>query len=160
MSKQKAGYEALFEQVTENLKHSPDEVKQWVETSENYLDAASDMSKDEWALIAVYLKRDLKEFSENYEQSKETFPDSPFYRLIADSIWQGLAEITDKTRIEWFETFEELDHQGIFQAGEVIGLGVLECEKCANKTEYNHACIITPCTKCGHDQFTRQSLRP
>ncbi len=118
MAKQKKEYEALLEQVTETLKHSPDELKQWAETTAKYRQAASDMTKDEWALISAYLKRDLKEFGKNVEESPpEPFSESPFYRVVSETIWEGLAEITDKTQIEWHELMDDLQHQGVYQAG-------------------------------------------
>ncbi len=83
-----------------------------------------------------------------------------YYRLIADSIWHGLLEITDRTQVEWKEVFDDLEHQGVYQAGEVIGLGILVCEKCGHREQFNHAQIIEPCTHCQHEEFTRVSLKP
>ncbi|MEH0665421.1 zinc ribbon-containing protein [Vibrio scophthalmi] len=156
MAKQKAGYEEMFEDVLEALKHSPEEVNHVLETSGKVVEAANDLTKDELALVSAYVKSDLKEFADNYDRSKR----SPFYLMIADSIWQGLLEITDRTKVEWVELFTDLEHQGLYQAGEVIGLGVLVCDDCGHKTEYNHPTTIIACTKCGCKGFTRQALQP
>ena len=156
MPKRKAGYEEMFDDVVEALKHSPDEVNHVFETSGKVIGAANDMTKDELALVSAYVKSDLKEFADSYEDSKS----GPFYLMIADSIWQGLLEITDRTKVEWVELFEDLEHQGLYQAGEVIGLGMLVCDECGHKTEYNHPTIIIPCTKCGCKGFSRQALKP
>lgn len=156
MPKRKAGYEEMFDDVVEALKHSPDEVNHVFETSGKVVGAANDMTKDELALVSAYVKSDLKEFADSYEDSKS----GPFYLMIADSIWQGLLEITDRTKVEWVELFEDLEHQGLYQAGEVIGLGMLVCDECGHKTEYNHPTIIIPCTKCGCKGFSRQALKP
>ncbi|CAK4069107.1 MULTISPECIES: zinc ribbon-containing protein [Vibrio] len=156
MPKRKTGYEEMFEDVVEALKRSPDEVNHVLETSGKVVDAANDLTKDELALVSAYVKSDLKEFADNYEDSKN----GPFYLMIADSIWQGLLEITDRTKVEWVELFEDLEHQGLYEAGEVIGLGALVCDKCGHKTEYNHPTIIIPCTKCGCKGFSRQALKP
>jgi len=156
MPKRKEGYEEMFEDVVDTLKHSPEEVNRVLETSGKVVGAANDLTKDEIALISAYVKSDLKEFAENYEESKS----GPFYLMVADSIWQGLLEITDRTKVEWVELFEDLEHQGLYQAGEVIGLGVLVCDQCGHKTEYNHPTVIIPCTKCGCTGFSRQSLKP
>ncbi len=107
MPKRKARYEELFEDVVETLKNSPDEVNNVLETSGRVVDAANDMTKDELSLISAYVKSDLREFSESYEEGKS----SPFYLMIADSIWQGLLDITDRTKVEWVELFEDLEHQ-------------------------------------------------
>ncbi|EKM30741.1 hypothetical protein VCHENC02_3549A, partial [Vibrio harveyi] len=70
MPKRKAGYEEMLEDVIETLKHSPDEVNKVFETSGKVVDAANDMTKDELSLISAYVKADLKEFSDSYEEGK------------------------------------------------------------------------------------------
>ncbi len=39
----------------------------------------------------------------SYEESQE---DSVFLRVIKESLWQELADITDKTQLEWREVFQ------------------------------------------------------
>ncbi|MGF1711087.1 zinc ribbon-containing protein [Vibrio kagoshimensis] len=156
MPKKKALYEELMDDVIETLKHSPEEFNNKLETSSQLAKAANDMTKDEISLISAYVKSDLKEFSDNYEESKS----GPFYLMIADSVWQGLLDITDKTKVEWVELFQDLEHQGLYQSGEVIGLGTLICDECGHQTDYNHATQIIPCTKCHSTAFTRKALKP
>ena len=110
MPKKKALYEEVVEEVIETLKHSPEELNNKIETSGKYAKAANDMTKDELSLISAYVKSDLKEFSESYEESKG----GPFYLMITDSIWQGLLDITDRTKVEWVELFQDLEHQGLY----------------------------------------------
>ncbi len=156
MPKQKSGYEALLKDVVETLKHSKEEVDHILETSGKYVSAANDLTKDELSLISEYVKSDLKEFAESYEESKS----SPFYLMVTDSIWQGLLDITDRTKVEWVELFQDLEHQGLYQAGEMIGLGVLVCESCGHKMQYNHPSEIAACTHCGNKVFGRLPLKP
>jgi len=80
--------------------------------------------------------------------------------MIANSIWQGLLEITDKTKVEWVELFQDLEHQGLYKAGDMIGLGILVCENCGHHVEYNHPTEIVPCIRCGNTAFSRQPLKP
>jgi len=156
MSKSKLGYEEMFEDVVEVLKHSPDEINRVLVTSEKLVEAANDLTKDELALVSAYVKSDLKEFSESFEESKG----GPFYLMVADSIWQGLLEITDRTKVEWVELFDDLEHQGLYQVGEVIGLGILVCDECGHKIQYNHPTVVIPCIKCGCKGFSRKALKP
>ncbi|MBU2898451.1 zinc ribbon-containing protein [Vibrio hepatarius] len=156
MSKSKLGYEEMFEDVVEVLKHSPDEINRVLVTSEKLVEAANDLTKDELALVSAYVKSDLKEFSESFEESKG----GPFYLMVEDSIWQGLLEITDRTKVEWVELFDDLEHQGLYQVGEVIGLGILVCDECGHKIQYNHPTVVIPCIKCGCKGFSRKALRP
>jgi pyrimidine-specific ribonucleoside hydrolase len=83
-----------------------------------------------------------------------------FMRVIKESLWQELADITDKTQLEWREVFQDLNHHGVYHSGEVVGLGNLVCEKC-----HHHIAVYTPevlslCPKCGHDQFQRRPFEP
>ena len=99
------------------------------------------------------VRRDLEEFARSYEESQDEIADSVFMRVIKESLWQELADITDKTQLEWREVFQDLNHHGVYHSGEVVGLGNLVCEKC-----HHHIAVYTPevlslCPKCGHDQF-------
>ena len=81
-------------------------------------------------------------------------------RVIKESLWQELADITDKTQLEWREVFQDLNHHGVYHSGEGVGLGNLVCEKC-----HYHLAVYTPdvlprCPKCGHDQFQRRPFEP
>ncbi|WP_261816853.1 zinc ribbon-containing protein [Vibrio gallicus] len=156
MPKRQSGYEELLSNVVDTLKQSPEEINNVIATSEEVVQAANDMTKDEIALVSAYVKSDLQEFASSFEKSKS----GPFYTMISNTIWQSLLDITDRSKVEWVEFFQDLEHQGVYKAGEIIGLGSLVCEKCGHKTLYNHATEIVPCSACGHDEFTRQSLKP
>ena len=60
-------------------------------------------------------------------------------RVIKESLWQELADITDKTQLEWRGGFQDLNHHGVYHSGEVVGLGNLVCEKC-----HHHIAVYTP----------------
>jgi ribosomal protein L37E len=156
MPKRSAGYVSLLETVINKLKINKHDINDVVETSEKVVHAASDMTKDEFALISAYVKADLNEFAQQYEESKK----GPFYLLIENSIWQGLADLSDKTFIEQTEFFHELETQGSYQSGAIIGLGTLSCERCGHRTEYNHPTTIVDCVECGYQVFRRLPIKP
>jgi hypothetical protein len=151
MVKRRIGYEKLLKDVVEAVKNSPEELNQVMDTSSKVMSAANEMTKDEIALISAYLKSDLKEFAEEFEESKK----SPFYLMIADSIWETLFSASDKTKVEWVELLQEVEHQGVYHVGDLIGLGELICDHCGHKTAYNHPTEITPCIKCEGAVFSR-----
>ncbi len=167
MPERKLSYEEKFEEVVQTLKHSPEELTKVLETTGEIAHAASDMTKDELALVSAYVKSDLKEFTENYfaesqfaENEPENNKESPFLIMIKDSMWQALLDITDRTKVEWVELFEDLEHQGVYRKGDIIGLGHLVCEKCGHKTQYIHPTVIEPCCHCGCAEFSRIALKP
>ena len=160
MSKRNQDYKKLLEEIIESLKHTPEELNKALDTPKKMWQATKDMTKDEYALISRYVKSNLKEFAENYEKDKEAIANDPFRDVIAESIWQGLLDITDKTQIEWMEVFQDIEHKGLYEAGDVIGLGALVCEKCGHRQEHTHPCEITPCIECGNNAFTRVPLKP
>lgn len=47
-----------------------------------------------------------EEFAMSYEESLKEESDSVFMRVIKESLWQELADITDKTQLEWREVFQ------------------------------------------------------
>ncbi|MGO1295981.1 MAG: zinc ribbon-containing protein [Vibrio sp.] len=154
MPKHKSEYETLMQNVVDSLKKSPTELHHIIETSKEVLNAASDMTKDEWALLSAYVESDVKEFAESFEESKS----GPFYLTITNSIWQGLMDITDTTKVEWLELTQELEKRGLYEEGDMISLGVLVCEKCGQRTEYTHPSQVIACTACGNRAFHRQSM--
>ncbi|WP_086983313.1 zinc ribbon-containing protein [Vibrio aphrogenes] len=160
MTKRNQDYNKVLEQVIESLKLAPKELDKALETPKQMWQATKDMTKDEFALINEYVKSDLKEFSDNYKKDKEALENDPFRDVISESIWEGLLDITDKTQIEWLEVFQDIEHKGLYQVGDVIGLGALVCEKCGHRQEYTHACEITPCVQCQNHAFTRVPLKP
>ena len=64
----------------------------------------------------------MHEFALSYQESSEALGDSVFLRVIRESLWK-LADITDKSQLEWREVFQDLRHHGVYQSGEVVGLG-------------------------------------
>ncbi len=156
MPNRKTGYDAMLKDVVATLKNSPQELSHVVEQSTKVIAAANDLTKDELALISAYVKSDLKAFADSYEESKS----GPFYLTLANSIWQGLLDITDRTKVEWMELAADLEHQGLYQTGDMIGLGILVCEQCGHKTQYSHPTEITACSECGNHHFSRLPLKP
>ncbi len=152
MTKQKVEYKLVVERIKKALAQSPEALEHWVNWSERYLVAASEMTKDEFALIEAYLRRDLQSFAEGYLTNDKP---SLFSEAIKNTLWDRLADITDKTQLEWQEIMQDLAHHGVYQAGEIVGLGVLVCEKCGHETQHTHVGVLTPCISCGYKAFHR-----
>ncbi|MFQ7389132.1 MAG: zinc ribbon-containing protein [Escherichia sp.] len=79
--------------------------------------------------------------------------------MIKESLWQELADITDKTQLEWREVFQDLNHHGVYHSGEVVGWEIWSAR---NVTSISRSTpeVLTLCPKCGHDQFQRRPFEP
>ncbi|MGE6119407.1 zinc ribbon-containing protein [Aeromonas media] len=160
MDKRRQGYEAFIAQLK----------KQWEETEEfqgerlnrmiakvqAYLEAAGDLTQDELAQIAEYVKRDLG----NYDESRAEVPESAFMLALKDTVWSWLADVTDRAQVEWSELADELEHKGVYRAGDWVGLGVLVCDHCEWRHTVLHPQQLGTCPECGANEYHREPLSP
>ncbi|VFS64047.1 Protein of uncharacterised function (DUF1451) [Raoultella planticola] len=84
---------------------------------------SGELTQREVESLTTAVRRDLEEFARSYEESQDELTDSVFMRVIKESLWQELADITDKTQLEWREVFQDLNHHGVYHSGEVVGAG-------------------------------------
>ncbi|EHG7612809.1 zinc ribbon-containing protein [Citrobacter sedlakii] len=160
MNKVAQYYRELVASLSERLRNGERDIDLLVEQARQRVLQAGELTRTEADELIRAIRRDLEEFAMSYEESLEEESDSVFMRVIKESLWQELADITDKTQLEWREVFQDLSHHGVYHSGEVVGLGNLVCEKC-----HFHLAVYTPdvlplCPKCGHDQFQRRPFEP
>ena len=153
-------YRELVSTLSERLRNGERDIDVLVEQARVKISQSGELTQSEIENVIRAVRRDLEEFALSYEESLDEETDSVFMRVIKESIWQELADITDKTQLEWREVFQDLNHHGVYHSGEVVGLGNLVCEKC-----HHHIAVYTPdvlplCPKCGHDQFQRRPFEP
>ncbi|EAA6846904.1 zinc ribbon-containing protein [Salmonella enterica subsp. enterica serovar Stanleyville] len=157
MNKVAQYYRELVASLSERLRNGERDIDALVEQARQRVMQTGALTRTEVDELTRAVRRDLEEFAMSYEESQD---DSVFLRVIKESLWQELADITDKTQLEWREVFQDLNHHGVYHSGEVVGLGNLVCEKC-----HFHLAVYTPdvlprCPKCGHDQFQRRPFEP
>ncbi|EDJ8984585.1 hypothetical protein GFI10_10270 [Salmonella enterica subsp. diarizonae] len=157
MNKVAQYYRELVASLSERLRNGERDIDALVEQARQRVMQTGELTRTEVDELTRAVRRDLEEFAMSYEESQG---DSVFMRVIKESLWQELADITDKTQLEWREVFQDLNHHGVYHSGEVVGLGNLVCEKC-----HFHLAVYTPdvlplCPKCGYDQFQRRPFEP
>ncbi|WP_370549675.1 zinc ribbon-containing protein [Edwardsiella tarda] len=160
MSKVTHYYQQWLAALTERLKKGERDIDALLESAEQQLRHASDLSEADIEQIRLAMRRDLEEFARAYQESRDEMEDSVFIRVIKESLWQELADITDKTQLEWREVLQDVSHHGVYHSGEVVGLGHLVCEKCHFNLDVYTPEILPRCPRCGHDQFQRRPFRP
>lgn len=125
MNKVAQYYRELVASLTERLKNGERDIDALVASAEKRLNEAGELTRDEVEQVTLAVRRDLEEFARSYQESRDEFTDSVFMRVIKESLWQELADITDKTQLEWREVFKDVSHHGVYHSGEVVGLGNL-----------------------------------
>lgn len=153
-------YRATVAALTQRLERGERDIDALVASARLRLLAQQNLTSAEVDEVMRAVRRDLQEFALSYEESSDAVGDSLFMRVIRESIWKELADITDKSQLEWREVFQDLRHHGVYQSGEVVGLGNLVCEKCHFTRAIYTPETLTRCPECGHDQFQRQPFDP
>ncbi|KAA8999945.1 zinc ribbon-containing protein [Affinibrenneria salicis] len=162
MNKVTRHYRELMPSLTARLKDGERDLERLIESARQALLRDGELAQSEVEQVLQAVRRDLEEFARSYGESRreDEFSDSVFMRVIRESLWQELADITDKTQLEWREIFKDVTHHGVYHSGEVVGLGNLVCEQCHHRMAFYTPEVLPLCPKCAHDQFHRQPFQP
>ena len=160
MNKVTRYYRELISALTLRLERGEKDIAALTEEARQYLSGRAELTADEVEEVLHALRRDLAEFARSYAQQVKEQDESVFMRVLRQSIWKELLDITDKSQLEWQDIFQDLRHHGVYQIGEIVGLGNLVCEKCQFTRAIYTPEILTRCSACGHDQFQRQPFEP
>ena len=118
-----------------------------------------ELTEDEAAHLAEYLKRDLSDasfyISEHGRELKDWlgFEDS----LIAAELLDVFLQAANPSTVDMNELKLELAAQSIYKTGEITGPGALVCDECDEVLHFHKAGRIPPCPKCHKSSFHRQS---
>lgn len=153
-------YRTTVATLTQRLEHGERDIDALVAEARHDLLTDESLSSSEVDEVMRAVRRDLYEFSRSYPEAESALEDSVFLRVIRESLWKELADITDKSQLEWREVFKDLHHHGVYQSGEVVGLGNLVCENCGFTRAIYTPESLTRCPECNHDQFQRQPFEP
>ncbi|BBS18219.1 zinc ribbon-containing protein [Aeromonas caviae] len=162
MDKRRQGYEAFIAQLKKQWEETEafqgERLNRMIAKVQAYLEAVGDLTQDELALIAEYVKRDLGNYDEG--RKDEQVEESAFMLALKDTAWSWLADVTDRTQVEWQELADELEHKGVYRAGDWVGLGVLVCDHCEWRHTVLHPEQLGTCPECGADEYHREPLSP
>lgn len=173
MTTEQQDYRQLMVSLTDRLRGGERDIDLLVRDARESLIDEGKLSLIEIDRLTLYARRDLHEFARIYGEyaprrsvaAKPSEPedvpqDSVFMRVIKESLWRELADITDRTQLEWKEVFKDVNHHGVYHSGEVVGLGDLICEKCHFHLAVYTPEILTKCPECGNDEFSRRPFEP
>jgi len=160
MNKVAQEYRESLAVLTERLRQGDRNIDSLISERRSQLLARPDLTPVEVDQALSSVRRDLEEFARSYTDVEEPLADSLFMRIIRESVWKELADITDKSQLEWREVFQDLHHHGVYQSGEGVGLGNLGGAKCHFTRAIYTPETLSRCPECGHDQFQRQPFEP
>lgn len=129
-------YQAKQQQITQLFNLS--------ETLKAYWKAGNDLTAYETSLFIETFRR---------QSTEQNMPS-----LWPETLWCELAQVTDKTQLEWQELQSDLLHQGVYRAGEEVGMGIYSCALCGESLTFYHPAELGECVSCGATEFRRQGL--
>ena len=161
MKKEQSGVQGIYQKLQTWLENTKDNevrsVIDVVEQAKSFLHAAEQIPEQQVKQFIANLKYDLSDF---YQQYQADVKHSVYLDLLNESLWENLAQITDKSQVEWTELMDDFQHQDGYHSGDYVGFGQLQCQACKHCVTYNHADVVTDCIACGSSDFQRLSLTP
>lgn len=106
MNKVAQYYRELVASLSERLRNGERDIDALVEQARERVIKTGELTRTEVDELTRAVRRDPEEFAMSYEESLKEESDSVFMRVIKESLWQELADITDKTQLEWREVFQ------------------------------------------------------
>lgn len=155
-------YHKLLESV-QQLWHQGDKTEDadsLLKSSRDAFRSASDFTQKEYNEAEEHLAQDMQHFAESVQDAENEFQGSPQYLAMQNTVWHWLAEITDKSQLEWHELAGDFRHHGVYHSGELVGLGQLECNNCHYQLHYYHPDLLPTCPGCDGTKFARIPFRP
>ncbi|CAH9049507.1 hypothetical protein PSECIP111951_01279 [Pseudoalteromonas holothuriae] len=152
MSSYKSWLSQFIDWVNDVKDHEVDDL---VEKFIEHQSALKQLSQEKLALYKSYLNRDLAHLKEH-----QKYYDDLAWQELKASIWYELAQLEDRTQLEWQALVQDFNHKGTYKCGEWIAMGQLVCKNCDNKLDVFYASEIMSCSECGHDEFIRKALSP
>lgn len=104
MNKVAQFYRELVATLTERLRNGERDIDALVEQARARVTQTGELTRTEVEEVTRAVRRDWRSSREAMKRADE-IADSVFMRVIKESLWQELADITDKTQLEWREVF-------------------------------------------------------
>lgn len=155
MNKLESIYDKLTQWFNDFNKNEVTELVSIVNKTEDLLIAAESIPEEKCKQFVDNFIYDLKDFHQQYQAQ---IKHSLYLSLLQENFWRTLADITDKSQVEWAELQEDIEHKGLYQQGDFIGFGELECIACHETLLVTHFMKVDVCLKCHGTRFHRKML--
>jgi len=154
-------YNRMVERVQKTIEQTEKSVipplQRNIEQARNHAVELGELTRDEAEKIGTYLQRDLEDAGHYLAKSGREFGD--WLRIDLQAVEARLAEVlaqvADKTKLEWIELERDLKEGPPYHTGEITGPGTLICEGCGNPEHFHSTGHIPPCAHCHGTVFRR-----
>jgi len=156
-----AAYDRMTERVHDFI-HDAEE--QALPTLQRGLDKArqqaielKELSSDEAAQIAEWLRRDMLDAAEQLHNTGKEFSQWLSFdaTLVEERSLELFAKVADNTRLELDKLAQQAKHIGEYHTGQITGIGTLICDSCGKAVHFNKSSRIPPCPACSATVFKR-----
>ena len=158
MGKEKSHYQTLLNDLSDwvikSAKQDMLTIYEIIEQGKAYLHAAEELSLEEIRTLENYLLRDVKATMQHLRDDADN---SLWWANTKDNLWQLIASMSDRNKLEYFEMQEDVSHHGIYQVGELVAVGELICTECGHKHQISGVQRIQPCVECSGQEFSRRA---
>lgn len=153
------GYRQMLKRVVDHVKMSQTNqaIHSAVQKAREMAIELGELTREEAEKIANYLQRDLHAMGEFMHHTGQSLHDwLEFDTLMVEAQLLDLfLSLADKTQLEWRQLF--LQAPPLYRAGEVTGVGRLQCSSCGAIQHFYQISQIQRCEGCQGDIFVRPS---
>lgn len=151
-------YHHLLTELKQRLEHLDEQsVMDAVDEAKEVVGQLTKTSQQEIDNIAHYLKRDLHDAASYLNLTGEDLKRwlKFDWTLVEDRLWDTFSSVADKTALELMQLKFRLERGEPYTAGQVTGVGSLQCDDCGEVVQFTEVSTIKPCVKCKGKIFSR-----
>lgn len=117
------------------------------------------LTHDEVEMVGKHLMRDLAGAAHFLHETETGLVNwiKFDWELIEARLWDNFSAVADKTLLEQQALQFRLMRGPIYNSGEVIVFGSLQCDQCGEVLNFEEVSQIPPCSECGATEFSRIS---
>ena len=120
--------------------------------------AQGELSQNEAERLGNYLRRDLEDAGHYLAHSGDEDLSGWFHfdvQLIETQLLDMFTAAADQTKLAYLQLAERARHAAEYRAGEVTGVGTLQCANCGELLHFHRTAHIPPCPRCRNGLFLR-----
>lgn len=120
--------------------------------------ARGELSQNEAEQLGNYLRRDLEDAGHYLARSGDEDLSGWFHfdmQLIETQLLDMFTAAADQTKLAYLQLAERARHAVEYRAGEVTGVGTLQCANCGELLHFHSIAHIPPCPRCQNKLFLR-----